>query len=87
MSEIIYAPFSDEQVKNLNEYQKSGKFHPFTCCSPEDIKDCMRGVFFANENEINMEQNEGLLTAKNEGWVCPCGKYTQNWAHKFMSEI
>lgn len=25
------APFSTEQVKCINNYQKSGKFHPFTC--------------------------------------------------------
>ena len=25
------APFTPEQVKGLNEYQKSGRMHPFTC--------------------------------------------------------
>jgi len=31
MSEIIKAPFTDEQVQNLNEYQKLGIMHEFTC--------------------------------------------------------
>lgn len=25
------APFTDEQIKSLNDYQVSGVFHPFTC--------------------------------------------------------
>lgn len=74
--EEIKAPFTDEQVKNLNDYQTTGRFHPFTCCSPEEIIECTR----ANGT------SEGLLVATNDGWICPCGKYTQNWAHKFMTE-
>ena len=35
--EIIKAPFTEEQVKYLNEYQKSGRFHPFTCECREDL--------------------------------------------------
>jgi hypothetical protein len=31
MENQIFAPFTDEQVKGLNEYQKSGVFHEFTC--------------------------------------------------------
>jgi hypothetical protein len=73
--ETIKTPFSPEQVEKLNQYQKEGKFHPFTCCSQDD-KECER----------SSGRGEGLLTATVDGWVCPCGKYTQNWAHKFMSE-
>lgn len=29
--EKIRAPFSPEQVEQLNRYQVSGLFHPFTC--------------------------------------------------------
>jgi len=29
--ESINAPFTDEQVAALNDFQKSGLFHPFTC--------------------------------------------------------
>jgi hypothetical protein len=28
---IIKAPFTEEQVKNLEHWQKSGFVHPFTC--------------------------------------------------------
>ena len=31
MSERVDAPFSEDQVRSLNEYQKSGVFHEFTC--------------------------------------------------------
>ena len=29
----INATFTDGQVKNINEYQVNGTFHPFTCTS------------------------------------------------------
>lgn len=31
MDDRLQAPFTDEQVKNLNAFQKAGYFHPFTC--------------------------------------------------------
>jgi len=31
MSSQVNAPFSEDQVKSLNEYQTSGCFHEFTC--------------------------------------------------------
>ena len=27
----VKAPFTDDQVRSINAYQKSGAFHPFTC--------------------------------------------------------
>lgn len=33
MESQIKSPFTDEQVKALNEYQHSGAFHEFTCGS------------------------------------------------------
>lgn len=27
----IYVPFTEEQVEQLNRYQRSGVMHPFTC--------------------------------------------------------
>lgn len=27
----VRAPFTAEQVANINEYQEQGRFHPFTC--------------------------------------------------------
>ena len=37
-------PWSDETVARLNEYQKTGTFHPYTC--PGDYKAC------ANQREL-----------------------------------
>ena len=76
----IKAPFTKEQVEKLNNYQKSGRFHPFTCCSPENIPECMR----RNKTGKTYEDNDGLLLATEQGWVCPCGKYTQDWVHAIM---
>lgn len=76
--ERIEQPFTNLEAEKLNEFQQSGVFHPFTC----DRK--------APECEVNvLPRNfakDGVLIATNEGWVCPCGKYKQNWAHKFMAE-
>jgi hypothetical protein len=30
----ITAPWSDEQVENINRFQNAGAFHPFTCNCP-----------------------------------------------------
>jgi hypothetical protein len=72
----IKAPFTKEQVEKLNDYQINGNFHPFTCCSPKEIKECQRAS----------GENEGLLMATEEGWVCPCGKDKQDWVYEFMIE-
>jgi len=31
-------------------------------------------------------ENHRELVATTNGWVCQCGKYTQDWAHAFMIE-
>jgi hypothetical protein len=31
-------------------------------------------------------ENHRELKATTDGWVCQCGKYTQDWAHDFMLE-
>ncbi len=57
---------SDEYIEYLNNYQKNSYTHPLTCCS---FNGCNR-----------LEQtNEGVLIATKEGWICPCGKYTQKY--------
>jgi len=80
----IYAPFTDEQVDQLHQWQ-SGMVkaltpenyliemptHPFTCCSHDGCKRSER-------------EDEGVLIPSNEGWICPCGEYKQNWCHDFM---
>lgn len=75
--DIIYAPFTPEQVRNLNVYQRSGVFHPFTC---------------GNRKDHPWEEiDKGCLVATTHGWICPiCWDGTtsdlQNWAHSFMAK-
>lgn len=126
--EKITAPFTEEQVKNLNEYQKAGRFHPYTCCS-QNLASCKRKKSTKERNQkadeylsngiewlkkeikdINYpldadelcdwqmaniiaskdipytDENEGVLIATIEGWICPCGEYTQNSASSYMAE-
>lgn len=73
--EKIESKFTNSEIENLNLFQSSGMMHPFTC-SGHNIPECERSAGIS----------EGVLTATADGWVCPCGKYTQNWAHKFMAE-
>ncbi len=42
-------------------------------------------AIFFSEKSRSACPNGGTLTATTEGWVCPCGKYKQDWAHKIMS--
>ncbi len=69
--ETLKAPFTDEQVVALNRYQEETFMHPFTCCSHDGC-------------ERHEREDSGMLIATNEGWVCPCGKWKQDWAHEFM---
>ena len=66
------APFTEEQVAAINNYQKNAPFHPFTCCGHA----CDRSE----------REDEGLLIATLDGLVCPCGKWTQDWVHDFMTQ-
>ena len=76
MSEKIYAPFTPEQVKALNEYQIGGWFHPFTCA---DCRDRL-GVF-----EEDGTLDDRSLIATEAGWVCETCDYTQDWAWEGMT--
>jgi hypothetical protein len=68
----VGSPFTDEQVININIYQKNREYHPFTCCG----EFCDRGE----------REDEGILIASNEGLACPCGLYKQDWCYAFMAE-
>ena len=75
----MLAPFSEEQVRRLNDYQKSGMFHPYTC----DRK--------AEQCEVHLRprdyNKDGVLVATPTGWVCPCGRYKQDFAHDFHNTL
>jgi hypothetical protein len=74
----IHAPFSQEAVQTLNEYQtdtgKARQLHPFTCAESGD----------GNHGEEGGDR--GTLIATVDGWVCPFCAYTQDWAHGFMAD-
>jgi len=69
----IFAPWTDEQVTQLNAWQQSGYMHPFTCGG--------------SVHDGNVHGERPALFAERDGWVCPdtnCD-YRQNWAHSFMA--
>jgi hypothetical protein len=81
----IKAPFTDEQVDRLHDWQggqigiRTGDggilitgTHPFTCMGHDGC-------------ERPPELNDGELIPNNDGFVCPCGKYKQDWCHDFMA--
>lgn len=78
------APFSKELIEKLNANQNSGNSHPYTCGGSGHIPDCKRQAAydkrFKGEKVDFTNENEGVLIATQEGWVCPCGKYTQDWS-------
>lgn len=72
---IVKVPWTEDQVRSLNEFQKSGKFHPFTC-----------GMWEMTRKEPTPRDCGYLLKATPGGWVCGRENcpYTQDWAHEFM---
>lgn len=85
MDGITKAPFTPDQVANINAFQDRGRMHPFTCMSPEEISECLRASKIIDDKIIN-GTSEGILLATTEGFICPCGKYTQDWCHDFMAQ-
>lgn len=67
--EQLNAPFTEDQVYRLNQYQDDEWFHPFTCCGPDGCRD-----------RLGTEGNDRKLIATVDGWICPTCDYTQDWA-------
>lgn len=57
---------SKEQVAKLKKRQEEGFIHPYTCCSHDGC-------------ERSTENNWGTLIPTRKGWICPCGKYKQEY--------
>ena len=70
----IKAPFTDEQVHNLMDYQNTAGCLVFVC--EESGSNC----------EVKKKRGDGTLMACTEGLVCPCGKEKQNFAYDFQLE-
>lgn len=58
----------------MNEFQRVGRFHPFTCANRSD------GGHNRDLGDL------GTLVATEDGWICPSCDYTQDWAHPFMAD-
>lgn len=89
---VIRAPFTEEQVRNLKAFQESNRFHPYTCggqptpLPPGTISHKGDDVSGQLENSRENCPNEGILIPTTEGWVCPCGQYTQDYAAAYMAD-
>lgn len=70
---MVKAPWTPEQVEILNRFQKLDFVHPFTCGSGD------------RTDERHLD-NEGVLVATVDGWICPYCTFTQAWAHDFMMD-
>lgn len=64
------APWTPEQVENLNDYQTSGQFHAYTCARRND-----------GTHKQRRGEDLGQLVATEDGWTCKDCDYTQDWAH------
>jgi hypothetical protein len=72
VTDQIRAPWTPEQVAALNQFQREGGMHPFTCVD-------QGGPWHARNVP---------LEATASGWECPslhC-HYRQDWAHAFMAD-
>lgn len=71
--------WTQEQVDGLNDYQRNGFMHPFTCASGNRTD-----ASHSMAKTLNNDRDWGLLVAKTDGWHCPACNYRQFWAHDFM---
>ena len=78
---------NQEQIYFLNRRQSIGIVHPYTCGggkSDEERSFCKRNSAYElrrlGEAVKYTNENEGVLIATEDGWVCPCGYYTQEYA-------
>lgn len=65
----IITPWTEDQVRNLNEWQAQGHMHPFTCGNVW----CMGRAGYKG------------LEATPDGWWCRWCTYRQEWAYAFMA--
>lgn len=58
-----------QDLEAINTQQRSGKVHPYTCDR--------RALECEVRNNPRDYSKDGVLIATEKGWICPCGKYTQ----------
>lgn len=90
--EHIKPPWPKDVVDKLNQQQKSGEFHPYTCGNCRD----KLGIYYARNKVTGEERHIGLLgkpvgdeevvihdrelVATENGWICPTCDYKQGWS-------
>ncbi|EIU51607.1 MULTISPECIES: hypothetical protein [Mycobacteriaceae] len=68
-SEWHLPPWTDDEVANINDFQRSGAMHPLTCgCGPQDD-----GDFFDWPNRVRVAHSDGLH--------CPNGRCSVQTTH------
>lgn len=74
MGDLVYAPWSDEQIANLTSFQRCGQFHPFTCSG-------------GGGPHSDHPDRPAVLIAERDGWRCPVEGCThhQAWAFATMA--
>jgi hypothetical protein len=75
----LLAPWTPDQVGNINAYQLSGVAHPFTC----GRDDCLYGDAVVGGHN---RAGRTVLLATMDGWECPACGWTQDWALTFMAD-
>jgi hypothetical protein len=70
MSEIVEAPFTEDQINSLNEFQKSRVMHPFTGGNE---------LLPGNEEDILVAKEDGWISLNDPD-------YHQNWAWSWMAD-
>ena len=63
-----------EQIKGLENRQKNTMMHDYTCMS-------------YNGCDRSKQDNWGSLIPTEDKWVCPCGKYTQEYDQNLIDSI
>lgn len=90
---------TQNQIDKLNDYQNSGRFHPYTCLNDGDEKHILYefkklNLKISYDEYIKREKRKGItypemvftqtnLIATEDGWICPVCDYKQ----KYVNEI
>jgi hypothetical protein len=65
------APWTPEEVRNLEAWQASPRFHPYTCT-------------YCRDADGYPLQDEHRLVPTTNGWRCPTCNMRQNWCYRPM---
>jgi hypothetical protein len=74
MTDQVTVPWDQHVVDQLNDYQRTGNFHPYTCPNRGDGNHTYR---------TERGGDLGALLATPSGWICGECTYTQHWAHEW----